>query len=99
MEKLRVGIIGLGNRGKSLLDMVLVKLDDIDYTAVCDLYEDRVEDAAKSIIDSGRKEPFKTTDYKEVMDKEKVDCVMIITPWKCHTEMAIYAMESNLLLK
>lgn len=96
MEKLRVGIIGLGNRGKSLLDMVLVKLDDIDYTAVCDLYEDRVEDAAKSIVDSGRKEPFKTTDYKEVMDKEKVDCVMIITPWKFHTEMAIYAMEKGI---
>lgn len=95
MGKLRVGLVGLGNRGITLLELVLVKIDDIDFTAVCDLYEDRNEAASKIITDSGRKAPFTTTDYKEVITKDRVDCVIIMTPWKYHTEMSVYAMEKG----
>ena len=36
-------VIGLGNRGHSLVQNVLVNNDDINIVAVCDIYEDRIE--------------------------------------------------------
>ena len=47
MENVRVGFIGLGNRGKSLLDVVLAQNESV--TAVCDLYADRAESAANKV--------------------------------------------------
>ena len=42
MDKINAGIIGLGNRGSSNLDVVLL-FDYVNIVAVCDNYEDRVE--------------------------------------------------------
>ena len=40
--KLRVGFIGLGGRGQGILDLIL-DMDDIEVSAVCDCYEDRAQ--------------------------------------------------------
>ena len=45
MERVRIGVIGLGQRGYSITKGVLMRMDDADVTAVCDLYQDRVERA------------------------------------------------------
>ena len=46
MEKLRVGIIGLGCRGYSLMRDVILRMQDVEVTAVCDEYKDRVQAAS-----------------------------------------------------
>ena len=43
METIRVGLIGLGCRGRDLLRTSLISLPQVNVTAVCDLYEDRVQ--------------------------------------------------------
>ena len=48
-NSLNMAVIGLGNRGKSLLEQVLVNQDDINIVALCDVYGDRVEAAVKSV--------------------------------------------------
>lgn len=45
VKKLRVGLIGLGARGSSLLESVLLPMEDVEITAVCDVYEDRTASA------------------------------------------------------
>lgn len=40
-KKLRAGIIGLGCRGVSMTGL-LAERDDLDITAVCDVYDDRI---------------------------------------------------------
>ena len=46
MDKVRMGFVGLGGRGRGNMNLVLT-MPDVEVTAVCDLYEDRVERAAK----------------------------------------------------
>ena len=41
MEKLRVGVIGLGSRGHGLMKEVILQMPMVEVTAVCDAYADR----------------------------------------------------------
>ena len=43
-KTVRLGILGLGGRGIGQMK-VLLDMDDVEVTAVCDVYEDRVEQA------------------------------------------------------
>ena len=96
MEKLRVGLIGLGARGGWLVGHLLCDIEEIVITAVCDLYEDRVKYAQNTVEERGFDRPFGTTDYKEVLTKEKVDCVLVVTSWKTHVEVALAALEAGI---
>lgn len=91
--ELKVGVIGLGARGASLLRDVICKQACV--TAVCDLYEDRVAAAVKIVEDAGYKTPLATTDYREVIDCEEVNTVIIITAWESHVDIALYSMEKG----
>ncbi len=96
MEKLRLGVIGLGQRGMGLLSTIFLPSDRVYVSAVCDVYEDRVADAVKSVTEHGDPTPFATTDYTKLLDKSKVDLVVITTPWREHVPMAIMAMERGI---
>ncbi|MDF2716082.1 MAG: Oxidoreductase family, NAD-binding Rossmann fold, partial [Paenibacillus sp.] len=43
-SKVKFGVIGLGARGRGLLHNLLV-MDDVEIPAVCDPYEDRLQEA------------------------------------------------------
>lgn len=40
-EQLKIGVVGLGGRGTSLLEAVMIPMEDISIIGVCDKYEDR----------------------------------------------------------
>lgn len=101
-EKLKIGIIGLGQRGAAfgmtdgsigLLGNVLNN-SDVLVTAVCDAREDRVNFAAENVLKAGQKEPLKTTDYNEVL-QSGVNAVIVSTNWAMHVEVALAAMEKG----
>lgn len=96
MKEIRLGIIGLGHRGYGVAEQVFLKMDKLRITAVCDLYPDRVEKTASLVEAAGYPRPFETTDYKALADKKLVDCVVVITSWKSHTEAAIHCMEKGI---
>ncbi len=88
-------VIGLGQRGYDLLKDVLLHNDDINIVAVCDLYEDRVEKALKTVEDAGQSAKG-FTDYKEALATEGVDAVFVFSDWSTHTEIAVYAMKKGI---
>lgn len=47
MEKIQIGMIGLGARGLSLLKDVVLPLGE-SVTAVCDTYQDRTEQGGRT---------------------------------------------------
>ena len=51
MEKIRFGVIGLGHRGFTMIRDNLVHFDELEFVALSDLYEDRVDDAEKLILE------------------------------------------------
>ena len=99
VPKVRLAIIGVGERGKSHLDLVL-RRDDVDLIAICDV-DDRVLKESKLIIEkSGKKMPQVYTGdnfaWQKMLQKEKLDGVIIVTPWEWHKPMIMGALESGL---
>ena len=101
IKKVRVGIIGLGNRGKTLLQMfqLLVQQNDAEIIALCDLSEKNVNKAndnlskwqkTKAKLYSGSKD-----EWKKVAQRDDIDLLLIATPWELHTPMCIYGMNHN----
>ena len=43
MEKVRTAVIGLGQRGSSLINHLFLGMDNCEIVAVCDLYQDKVD--------------------------------------------------------
>jgi len=101
-KNLKIGIIGLGQRGAGfgmkdgstgLLGNILHN-SDVSVTAICDSFEERVLAAEQSIIKSGQATPLKTSDFNEVL-KSGVDAVIVSTNWAMHVEVALAAMEKG----
>lgn len=96
MKRLRLGVIGLGQRGAQLMKGVFTCHEAVVVTALCDNYVDRVEDAAKLVVDAGFAEPFKTSNYKEVLSKDLVDCVVVAASWNKHIDMSVDCLEQGI---
>ena len=54
MNKIRIGIIGFGNRGEAMTKCILETKKNVEVAAVCDEYEDRAEAAAKLVFLAGQ---------------------------------------------
>ncbi|MCO5238075.1 MAG: Gfo/Idh/MocA family oxidoreductase [Chitinophagaceae bacterium] len=97
--KVKMAILGVGFRGESHLDLLL-RRNDVEVTAICDV-DDRMLARAKGIISkSGKKMPVVYTGdpyaWKKLLEKEKVDGVVIATPWEWHKPMIIGALEAGI---
>ena len=83
MENIKIGYIGLGCRGKDLLEnIVLAQKEQV--AAVCDSYEDRAQEGAKIVEAAGQPTPFVSTDYKDIIANEEVNTIIIATAWEWH---------------
>ena len=95
MKEIKIGIIGLGARGSCLLKDVILPQKAGTVTAVCDLYEDRAEDASKQVAASQGNTPRIYTDWREVIADNDVNTVIITSSWDAHIDIAIKAMEAR----
>src|SRR5205823_11719670 len=90
--RVRIGFIGLGNRGDQVLDAFLVHKDkDADIVALCDLYQPYLDFAAKKVGGS----PKITKDYHEILAMKDVDAVVICTPDHWHALQTIHACQAK----
>lgn len=94
MEQIKIGYVGLGGRGQSLLKDVVVAQGEM-VTAVCDLYEDRVAEGADIVEAAGQERPKMYLDYMDVIRDENVNTVIITSAWESHTEIALSAMKAG----
>ena len=95
-ESLHIGLVGLGCRGTFLLKDCLLPRPEIQVGAVCDVYEDRCEDAARLVRESGRPEPFTCTDYRQMLARGGLDLVMITAAWEAHVDIACASMRAGI---
>ncbi|CAM4070623.1 Gfo/Idh/MocA family oxidoreductase [Paenibacillus alkaliterrae] len=94
-EKVRIGMIGLGARGMGLLKGIILNMEDVEVAAVCDLYENRCEDAAAMIEQAREIRPFVTKQYTELLAIADIDAVVIGASWTDHIEIAVASMEAG----
>lgn len=97
--KVKIALIGTGLRGQNHLDLLL-RRDDVDLVAICDV-DDRMLTTAKEIITkSGKKMPeIYTGDnlaWQRLLEKKGIDAVIIATPWEWHKPMIIGALDAGI---
>jgi len=99
IEKVRIGIIGMGGRGNALLGNLLSMKDDVEIRAVCDIYPKRAEAARDRVAKagSGKPETYAGSEHvwTKLADRDDIDAVIITTYWQWHTPMAVYAMKAG----
>jgi predicted dehydrogenase len=106
-DRVRVGFIGVGNRGDQLLD-AFVKQPDVEIAALCDVYEPYLERDAGAIHPRfkamGRiprmRVPIPASvprerDFRRLLDRKDVDAVCIATPDHWHAAQTILALEAG----
>ena len=95
MEKVRIGFVGLGQRGQGMLDTFLA-YSVVDVVAVCDVYEDRIEKASDVIKEKRNHEPRKYLDFKKMLEDKELDAIYIASSWEEHIKQAILCMEHHI---
>lgn len=98
--KIKIAIIGVGLRGQEHLDLLL-RRNDVELAAICDIDERMLATAKEMIGKSGKKMPPVFTGdlyaWKKLLDmKTGIDGIVIATPWEWHKEMIIGALEAGI---
>jgi len=96
LDKVRIGLVGIGSRGTVLLK-VLLDPEGVEVNAVCDIIEDRAAKGQDLVVAAGRPKPNGyargETDFKRLCDNEELDLVInAVRPWKWHVPISVAAM-------
>ena len=91
-QRIRIGVIGTGGRGQyHMKNLLRIAPDEIEFAAVCDVYDVRRAQAAK--IAGPLVEQY--VDYKQVIARKDVDAVIVATPDHWHAPIAVDAMNAG----
>jgi len=88
-KRLRIGVIGAGDRGKELVRQALA-LPNVECTGAADVYPRRLDEvrqispAAKTYLD-----------YRRMLENGDIDAVLIATPQHLHAEHFIAALDAG----
>ena len=108
-DKVRVGFIGVGNRGTQLLHLFMEE-PDCEVAALCDVYEPYVTRDYSAVLDRYKKdmgtripkmgENFPSNvkqykDYREMLGDKSIDAVCIATPDHWHALQTIDAINAG----
>jgi hypothetical protein len=93
----RVGIIGLGNRGPAHMGL-LSRLEGVEIKALCDLLPERAAAAKKQLEKTGHHPELyagSEDEWKKLCERKDLDLVIVTTPFYMHACMSIYAMNQG----
>ncbi len=97
-KKINIGFIGVGGRGRGLLNSIL-SIDWVDVPAVCDIDPKALAATQEIIRKYGRNKATEygadELDYKNLVERDDLDAVIIATYWQWHTPMAVDAMQAG----
>ncbi|PTT00943.1 glycosyl hydrolase [Pedobacter sp. HMWF019] len=97
-DKIRLGYIGVGLRGRNHITEGLLR-SDVEITAICDIQESSLKYCRAQFVKAGKKLPAEYTGgldaYKKLLERKDIDAVIIATPWEFHKEQAIDAMRAG----
>lgn len=97
-ETVRFGFIGVGMRGQELLRLLLA-VDGAKVTALCDIHGPSLDKSAQLVLDKTGAKPATYTGsdhaYRQLVERDDIDAIVIATPWEWHVPMALDTMESG----
>ena len=89
-DKINLGIIGCGGLGKANLNACMSR-SDVVLVAACDVWQERLD----PIVEKYKKTCTGYTDFRELLQHEGLDAVIIATPAHWHAIQAVAACEAG----
>jgi predicted dehydrogenase len=94
-DRVRIGLIGSGNRGRQVSGFFL-KHADAQYIAAADVFQTNLDTAVKTFEGSQPGVKVETYgDYKKILDRKDIDAVHIATPDHWHCRILVEAMDAG----
>ena len=87
-DKVNIGMIGVGGRGRGLT-RTFVGIEDANVLHICDADQASLERAQGVISKAGGKKPKETDDMRRLFDDPEIDAVVVATPDHWHAPAAI----------
>lgn len=89
-DTIQIGLIGAGGMGTADASTAIT-VPGVKLVAACDLYDGRLADAKKK----WGNDIFTTRDYREILERNDIDAVIIATPDHWHKDISIAAMNKG----
>lgn len=98
-DKVRLGFIGVGLRGRGHVELCLDR-KDVEIVSICDIRETSLAPCRQLFKDKGRALPMEYTGgpdaYKRMYEHEQLDAVIIATPWQYHNSQSIDGLKAGI---
>lgn len=97
-DKVRLGIVGVGERGKSMIHDFL-GIENLEIVALCDNVKANADEGKAMIEQAGRRTPAMYADgdyaFEKLCARDDIDFVYSPTPWEWHAPVALAAMNAG----
>jgi predicted dehydrogenase len=97
-ETVRIGFIGVGGRGNSLIDN-FSPIPEVRITALCDVIQRKTEAAQSRLVKNGKQSPelYHSSEraFEKMVTRDDIDLIVIATPWIWHVQMAVAGMKAG----
>lgn len=91
-EKINIGIIGCGDRGKGIMSVMKDLKDIFNVVAICDVLDFRFEEAKKIMPEENIK---RYSDYRRLLDDKNVHAVLNAIPLYMHFKISSDALKAG----
>jgi len=88
---IKIGVIGCGDRGRGLIQVLKQSPDKFEVTAICDILDFRLSQGQRLCKPSVNS----YSDYKKLLGDREVDAVVIAVPLNLHYLIAVAALKAD----
>ena len=94
----KLGFVGIGGRGSYHLDCAL-GVEGVEVVALCDIDDKALFNAKRWVDEAGQPTPHlygeSRTAFRQLCEKETLDCIICCTPWEYHAQVCVAAMKNG----
>jgi predicted dehydrogenase len=90
----RLGYVGLGGQGRVLLEQTDARYGEV--VALCEINPAHLQRADEALASAGKPTARHYEDWKEMIDKEDLEAIVIATPLHLHDDISVAALEAGL---
>lgn len=86
-DRLRLALVGCGGMGRCHA-MTLLNIPEVEVVAICDVVESKMGDFQREFYAPRGLEPARYANYNQMLERERLDAVVLVTPHVCHYPQA-----------